>query len=156
MLLLFADDIKHGSGNKYYVFCSSLVISRHLRDYMDSVAHWCDVRFRKCSNDPKISLEIECRSRSDCSIIAAANRLLQWSDCSLIKVYTVCNSVCIFWTHYCMWKWNLAVSTTYLIPPTYWNTNKFTEVNICKVLTEVNICTVNHYLLDAVVCKWLS
>ena len=27
---------------------------------------------------------------------------------------------------------------------------------ICKVLNEVNICTINHYLLDAVVCKWLG
>ena len=44
-------------------------------------------------------------------------------------------------------KWNLAVSTTYLIPPAYWNTNKLTEVNICKVLNEVNIYAINHYLL---------
>ena len=40
--------------------------------------------------------------------------------------------------------------------PTQWNTNKFTEVNICKVLNEVIICTINYYLLDAVVCEWLS
>ena len=53
-------------------------------------------------------------------------------------------------------KRNLAVSTTYLIPPAYWNTNRFTEVNICKVFNEVNICTINHYLLEAIVCKWLS
>ena len=53
-------------------------------------------------------------------------------------------------------QWNLAVSMTYLIPPAYWNTNRFTEVSICIVLNEVNICTINHYLLDEVVCKWLS
>ena len=41
-------------------------------------------------------------------------------------------------------------------PLSCWYTNRFTEVNICKMLNEVNICTINHYLLDAVVCKWLS
>ena len=52
-------------------------------------------------------------------------------------------------------KWNLAVSTTYLIPPAYWNTNRFTEVNICKVLNEVNICIINHYLLSMAKLKTL-
>ena len=31
-------------------------------------------------------------------------------------------------------KWNLVVSMTYLKPLAIWNTNRFTEVNICKVL----------------------
>ena len=33
---------------------------------------------------------------------------------------------------------------------------QITEVNICKVLNEINICTINHYLLDPIVCNWLS
>ena len=33
----------------------------------------------------------QCRLRSDCS----------WKSC-LIRVYTVCHSICIFWMHYCM------------------------------------------------------
>ena len=59
-------------------------------------------------------------------------------------------------------KWNLAVSTTYLIPPT----NRFTEVNIYKVLKRSNdssrknwfhkLYSINHYLLGAVVGKWLK
>ena len=41
-----------------------------------------------------------------------------------------------FTTTYCrlQHKWNLAVSTTYLIPPAIWNANRYTEVNNCKVL----------------------
>ena len=40
----------------------------------------------------QIGLGKQCRLRSDCS------------ESSLIRVFTVCHSVCIFWTHYSMIK----------------------------------------------------
>ena len=38
--------------------------------------------------------------------------------------------------------------------PAYWNTKIYWNKYLQSV--EVNICTINHYLLDAVVCKWLK
>ena len=43
----------------------------------------------------QIGLSKQCRPRSDCS---------SWS--SLIRVFSVCYSACIFWTHYCTVKSN--------------------------------------------------
>ena len=55
------------------------------------------MRRLKYLHDPKYSdrqiwANSACRPRSDCSLS------------SLIRVYTVCHSVCIFWTLYCMVK----------------------------------------------------
>ena len=50
----------------------------------------------ECRNDSKVSdtgLGKQCRHRSDCC-----------GRSSLIKVYTVCKSVCIIWTNYSMVK----------------------------------------------------
>ena len=50
-------------------------------------------------------------------------------------------------------QWDLAVYTTYLIPPANWNTDKLSEVT--KTWLH-KVCTINHYLLGAAVIKWLS
>ena len=60
----------------------------------------------------------------------------------------------------------MAVITTYLIPPAIWNTNRFTRVNICKLLKNpmealgavdfTNCAVSNHYFLRAVVLSNIS
>ena len=44
----------------------------------------------------RIGLVKHCRSRSDC----------YWSRSSLIRVYNICHSICIFWAHYFIKKRN--------------------------------------------------
>ena len=74
------------------------------KDYLTAKKlHWlqCFEDEKKCENFiiTKTSLSFWANMTG-----ALGNECRPRSNCSLIRIYTVCHSACIFWTHYCMLK----------------------------------------------------